>query len=209
MFHQFSASVSASVTPTIDGDQIFVMSSFGKLITIEPAKRKVLQTIDLLERFGAEQAKFGFAECVLADGQKVICTPGGPDASLVDLNKKTGQTIWQIKDLSQPTGYCSARLIRRGGQRIIVTMLEKALVAIDPDTGTVLRQHEYPQKYGVQPNTPLYEDGMPYICSGARAGGQMLTLADDGLSTTPKWTDKTLDCQMQGKSDLVRDSYFR
>ena len=193
-------------TPTIDGDRIFVMSSFGKLITIEPTKGQVLKTIDLLERFGAEQAKFGFAECVLVDGQKVICTPGGPDASLAALNKKTGQTIWQTKGLSQPTGYCSARLIRRGGRRIIVTMLEKALVAIDPDTGKLLWQHDYPQKYGVQPNTPLYEDGMLYICSGARAGGQMLTLADDGLSTTPKWADKTLDCQMHGL--VVVDGYI-
>ena len=26
----------------------------------------------------------------------------------------------------------------------------------------------------------------------------MLVLADDGLSVTPKWADKTLDCQMHG-----------
>jgi outer membrane protein assembly factor BamB len=158
----------------------------------------VLKSIDLLERFGAEQAKFGFAECVLVDGGKVICTPGGPDASLAALDKNTGETIWQTRGLSQPSGYCSARLIRRGSQRLVLTMLEKALVAIDPDTGKVLWQHEYPQRFGVQPNPPLYEDGMIYICSGANAGGQMLELADDGLSVTPKWADKTLDCQMHG-----------
>jgi len=185
-------------TPTIDGERIFVMSSFGKLIMIEPTEGKVLKSIDLLERFGAEQAKFGFAECVLVDGQKIICTPGGPDASLAALNKSTGETLWQTKGLSQPAGYCSARLIRHGSQRLVLTMLEKALVAIDPDTGKVLWQHEYPQRYGVQPNPPLYADGMVYICSGAKAGGEMLALADDGLSVKPKWTDKTLDCQMHG-----------
>ena len=185
-------------TPTIDGERIFVMSSFGKLVTIESTKGQVLKTVDLLERFGAEQAKFGFAECVLVDGRKVICTPGGPDASLAALNKNTGETIWQTKGLSQPAGYCSTRLISHGGRRIVVTMLEKALVAIEPDTGKVLWQHEYPQKYGVQPNPPLYEDGMIYICSGAGAGGQMLALSNDGLSVTPKWKDKMLDCQMHG-----------
>jgi outer membrane protein assembly factor BamB len=77
-------------TPTIDGNRIFVMSSFGKVVTIETKKGKVLRTVDLLERFGAEQAKFGFAECVLVDGRKLICTPGGPDASLAALNKNTG-----------------------------------------------------------------------------------------------------------------------
>ena len=193
-------------TATLDGDRIFVVSSFDKLITIDASKGQVLKTIDLLERFGAEQAKFGFAECVLVDGEKVICTPGGPDASLAALNRNTGETIWQTKGLSQPNGYCSARLIRHGPRRMIVTMLEKALVAIDPDSGKVLWQHEYPQRYGVQPNPPLYEDGMLYICSGAKAGGQMLQLADDGLSVMPGWTDKTLDCQMHGL--VVVDGYI-
>lgn len=106
--------MSASVTPTIDGERIFVLSSFGKLVTIEPTKGQVLKTVDLLERFGAEQAKFGFAECVLVDGRKVICTPGGPDASLAALNKNTGETIWQTKGLSQLAGYCSTRLFSHG-----------------------------------------------------------------------------------------------
>jgi len=185
-------------TATIDDNRIFVMSSFAKLVTLDPAKGQVLKSVNLLERFGAEQAKFGFAECVLVDGGKVICTPGGPDASLAALDKNTGETVWQTKGLSQSSGYCSARLIRRGSQRLVLTMLEKALVAIDPDTGKLLWLHEYPQRYSVQPNPPLYDDGMIYICSGAKAGGQMLALADDGLTVTAKWSDKTLDCQMHG-----------
>jgi len=185
-------------TATIDGDRIFVMSSFGRIVTVDAAGGQVVKSVDMLERFGAKQATFGFAECVLVDGGKIICTPGGPDASLAALDKSTGETIWQTKDLSQPSGYCSPRLIRRGSQRFVLTMLEQSLVAVDPDTGKVLWQHEYPQRYGVQPNPPLYQDGMIYICSGATAGGQMLELAGDGLSVTPKWTDKTLDCQLHG-----------
>jgi outer membrane protein assembly factor BamB len=178
--------------------RIFLMTGFGKLVMIEPAKGQVLRTIDLLERFGAAQAKFGFAECVLVDGQKVICTPGGPDASLAALDKNTGETIWQTKGLSQPSACCAARLIRHGGRRLVVTMVEQGVVGVDPDTGKVLWQREHLHGAGVQPNPPLYEDGMLYICSGMGAGGAMLALADDGLSVTPKWTDKTLDCQMHG-----------
>jgi len=131
-------------TPVIDGDRIFLMTGFGKLITFEAATGKVLKTIDLLEQFGAEQAKFGFAECVQVDAKNVICTPGGPDASLVALNKNTGETVWQTKGLSQPTAYCAARIINHGGKQLLVTMVEKALVAVDPDTGKVLWQYDYP-----------------------------------------------------------------
>ena len=43
-------------TPTIDGDRIFLMSGFAKLVVLNKADGKVLKTIDLLERFGAGQA---------------------------------------------------------------------------------------------------------------------------------------------------------
>jgi outer membrane protein assembly factor BamB len=193
-------------TPTIDTDRIFLMTAFGKLVMVEPTKGQVLKTIDLLERFGAGQAKFGFAECVLVDGQKVICTPGGPKTSLVAIDKNTGETIWQTKDFNQPTGYCSARLISHGGRQLVVTMVAQGLVVIDPNTGKVLCQYEHRNQSGVQPNPPLYEGGMIYICSGRGTGGAMLALSDDGLSITPKWTDKTLDCQMQGV--VVVDGYI-
>jgi outer membrane protein assembly factor BamB len=185
-------------TPTIDGDRIFLMTGFAKLVILDKAHGKILKTIDLLERFGAGQAKFGFAECVLIDGKKVICTPGGPDASLVALDRDTGATIWKTEGLSQPAGYCSARLIRHNGKQLIVTMLEKVVVGIDPDTGKVLWQYDFPNRFGVLPNPPLYADGMLYVVGGGGTGGTMLALADDATGVTEKWKDRTLDCQMQG-----------
>jgi len=185
-------------TPTIDGDRIFLMTGFAKLVVLNKADGKVLKTIDLLERFGAGQAKFGFGECVLVDGQKVICTPGGPDASLVALDRDTGATIWKTEGLSQPAGYCSARLLRHNGKKLIVTMLEKVVVGIDADTGKVLWQYDFPNRFGVLPNPPLYADGMLYVVGGGGTGGTLLELADDAMSVTETWKDRTLDCQMQG-----------
>lgn len=185
-------------TPTVDGDKIYVMSSFAKLYTIDSKKGQVLKSVDLLEMAGAKQARFGFAECVLVDGKKVICTPGGPDASLMALDKNTGKKIWQSKGLSQQSAYCSARLIRHGNRRLIVTLVEKGIVALDPETGNILWQHEQSNRFGVRPCPPLYADGRVYFCAGGGSGGVQLALADDGLSVMPKWTDKTLDPQMHG-----------
>jgi outer membrane protein assembly factor BamB len=168
------------------------------LVVLDKADGKVLKTVDLLERFGAEQARFGYAEGPLVDGRKVICTPGGKDASLVALDRDTGEVLWQTKGLSQPTGYCSARLVRHEGRSIVLTMLANSAVAVDAASGEVVWQHEYPHRAGVQPNPPLYDDGMVYICSGMGTGGAMLSLAQSDPTAEPKWTDKTLDCQMQG-----------
>ncbi len=185
-------------TPTVDGDRTFLKTGFAKLIVFDADDGRVLKSIDLLERFGAEQARFGFAESALIDGRRVICTPGGPDASLAALDRDTGEVLWQTKGLSQPTGYCSARLVQHSDRPLVLTMLANGVVAVDPAGGEVLWQHEYPHRAGVQPNPPLYHDGMVYVCSGMGTGGALLSLGETDPKAAPKWTDKTLDCQMQG-----------
>jgi outer membrane protein assembly factor BamB len=183
---------------SVSGNRIFVMSGFGKLYFFEREDGRLLKTIDLLEQSGAGQAKFGFAECVLVDGRKVICTPGGPDATLMAIDKDSGQIIWKTKGLSQQSAYCSARLINQGDRRLVITLVEKGIVAVDPDDGEVLWQHEQPNRFGVRSSPPLYADGMIYFCAGGGTGGTQLALAQDGMSVTPTWTDKTLDPQMHG-----------
>ncbi len=185
-------------TPTVDGDRVYLLTGFAKLVTFDAAKGQVLKTIDLVEQFKPKQAQFGFADSVLVDGRKLICTPGGPDASVVALDKNTGETLWQTKGLSQTTGYCSARIIRQGDRRLVLTMLGAGVVAVDDETGEVVWQHEYPHRAGVQPNPPLYADRMVFVSSGMGTGGAMFSLAENAPTAAPVWAEKTLDCQMQG-----------
>jgi len=185
-------------TPTVDGDRVFVMTGFTKLVILDAKKGSVFKTVDLMEKFGSKPAQFGFAESVLVDGQNVICTPGGPDASLVALDRDSGAVLWQTKGLSQETGYCSARIVQHGGRRLVLTMLATGVVAVDAGTGEVVWQHEYLHRARVQPNPPLYADGTVYVSSGMGLGSAMFSLAEIDPGAEPKWTDKTLDCQMQG-----------
>ena len=193
-----AATAGTRATPTIDGDRIFLMTGFGKLVIFDTAKGQVLKTIDLVEQFKPKQAQFGFAEAVLVDGQKVICAPGGPNASLVALDRNTGNILWQTKNLSQPTGYCAARLIRHNGRSLVLTMLANSVVALDAGTGEVVWQHTNRHGAGVQPNPPLYADGQVFVSSGMGAGASMYALEGNDPNAAPKWAEKALDCQMQG-----------
>jgi len=200
------AAAGTRATPTIDGDRAYLVTGLGKFVTFDTIKGQVLKTVDLLDRFKAGQAKFGFAESVLIDGQKIICTVGGTDSSLVAFDKNTGEVVWQTKGLSQAAGCCSPRLINYNGRQLILTMLAQGVVALDSGTGEVVWQHEYPHRAGVQPNPPLYDDGMVFVSSGMGAGGAMLSMAESSPSATPKWAEKTLDCQMQGT--VLLDGYI-
>jgi outer membrane protein assembly factor BamB len=200
------AAAGTRATPTIDGDRAYLVTGPGKFITFDLVKGQVLKTVDLLEQFNAKQAQFGFAEAVLLDGKKAICTVGGTDASLVAFDKNTGEVLWQTQGLSQAPGCCSPRIVNRNGRQLILTMLAKGVVAVDPGTGEVVWQHEYPQRAGVQPNPPLYDDSLLFVSSGMGAGGALLSLAESSPTAAPRWADKTLDCQMQGT--VLIDGYI-
>ena len=189
-------------TAAIDGDRAYVINGFGVLVMIDLAAKEVVRTVDLVMQFNGAKAQFGFAECALVAGDKVVCTPGGPDASLVALDKKTSRTVWKTQGLSEPSNYCSARLIMHGGKEMILTAVGKSTVGVDSATGKVLWVYDNLSGDGrmspTQANPPLYADGMVFACAGMRAGGTMIELTEDASGATPKWTDKTLDCQIHG-----------
>lgn len=84
-----------SATPTVDGDRIYVMGLAGNMVCLQASDGKVLWQRSVVTDFGGKNPMWNFRESPLIDGDKVICTPGGPEATMVALNKMTGETIWK------------------------------------------------------------------------------------------------------------------
>ena len=193
-------------TPTIDGDRVYLLSGPGVLSCLSAKDGAPVWQVNIMERFGGKVVDWVQAESLLVDGDRVYCTPGGPDASVVALNKMTGETIWTSKGLSDASAYCSPNIIDHNGRRILVTMTAKLVVGIDPASGAVLWTHEHETDYDIHAVTPVYEKGMLYYTAGYKSGGGMLELAADGASITPKWRDENLDCQHHGV--VLQDGYI-
>ncbi len=187
-------------TPTIHQGRIYVMSGRGRLVCLDAKTGNEKWAVDTVAKLGGKILKFGIAESILIDGNNAICTPGGTNASLVAVDKMTGKTVWQTKGLSYESAYCSPILIKRGATRLIVTMTQKAVVAVDAETGDVLWQRPYTTKYGVHALTPVYQadKGYLYFGSSSGGGGGMLKLAEDGKTMSPGWYDKDLTCHHGG-----------
>lgn len=185
-------------TPTLDGNRLYMLSGLG-VVSCHTVPDGLLQwQVNVFEVFGGKNITWSLAESVLIDGDKVICTPGGPDASVVALNKMTGATLWTSKGLSDAASYCSPDIVEHNGRRIVVTETAKLVVGIDPETGEVLWTHEHPTAYDIHEVTPILGDGLLYYTGGYKSGGGALKLADDGSSITPAWSDSALDCQHHG-----------
>lgn len=185
-------------TPAIDGDRLYIESSIGVVYCLALPEGNILWQKDLLGTFGGPMHEWNFSESVLVDGDRVICIPGGPDASVVALNKMTGETLWTSKGLSDGASYCSPKIIEHNGRRIIVTMTLKLVVGLDAESGQVLWTHTHETKYDVHAAMPVYADGILYFSAGYGSGGGALALSSDGAAAKLIWSEPELDCQHHG-----------
>ncbi|MCP4643623.1 MAG: PQQ-binding-like beta-propeller repeat protein, partial [bacterium] len=184
--------------PTIDGDRVYLISGLGVVTAFQRPDCGIAGQVDVMQRFGGQKISWTLAESLLIDGNNVICTPGGPDASVVALDKMTGDTVWTSKGLSEPSAYCSPDLFEVGGRRLIVTMTAKSVVGLDAGTGAVLWTHPHETDYDIHAVTPVLGGDMLYYTGGYKSGGGMLKLSADGSSVAPQWKDLALDCQHHG-----------
>lgn len=185
-------------TPTIDGDRLYLMSGQGRIACHRVATGEHIWHIDTLDKFKGKNITWGIAESPLIDGEKVICTPGGQDATVVALNKMTGETIWTTKGLSQLSAYCSPVLVERGATRLILTLVEKAAIGVDAGTGKVYWIIPHEVSYDIQAVSPVYQDGLMYVTNGYHHGSFGYALSPDGTSATEKWSEKSLDVHHGG-----------
>jgi outer membrane protein assembly factor BamB len=194
-------------TPTVDGDTLYVMQSMGKLYSFDAKSGKQNWMVNLPERFpGSKTPYFGFSESVLIDGDNLICTPGGTDATVVALNKKTGETVWQSKGISENASYCSVRVFEHGGKRQLITMTGKSMIGLDPQTGGLLWRYDYPAEYDIHAVSPVFNGNNIYVSDGYGQGGTMVSLNDDGKGVTMRWKEETMDVHHGGLVHL--DGYI-
>jgi len=185
-------------TPTIEGDRVYLFSGLGVVYCLDVSKGEIVWEVDALKRFHAKNSRWNIAESLLLDGDRVICTPGGPDALLAALDKTNGETVWTTKGLIDQESYCSPAIVVHNGRRILLTETGKHVVGINPDTGELLWRHIHFTAYDIHAVTPIYSEGLVYFTGGYASGGGALELSPDGASVTLKWKDTNLDCQHHG-----------
>lgn len=90
-------------TPTVDGDRLYVLGLGGALACLQASDGKIIWQHSLTRDFGGKPPTWSYRESPLVDGNKLICTPGGDDATIVALDKLTGKLIWKCK-VPAPSG---------------------------------------------------------------------------------------------------------
>ncbi len=195
-------------TPIIYGDRGYILNGLGKLFCFETKTGNISWQKDMLKEYNSPNIHFGMNENLLIDGDKIFCTPGGPDTNIVALNRKTGDLIWASKGTGEISAYCSPLLIEVGGTKFLINMTFKSLVSVNTNNGEVAWTKALDgEENGVHAQTPHYRDGFLFVQNGFEVGCFMLKISSDGYSYEDVWENKILD-ETNGHAVVIGDNIY-
>lgn len=172
----------ARSTPTVEGDTLYALGSDGDLACLEAGTGKVKWKKSLRSDFGGKPGAWAYAESPLVDGNTLVCTPGGSQATLLALDKKTGAVVWKCAlPEADEAAYSSAIVVQSGGVKQYVQLLQKGLVGVDAKTGKFLWRYNKPVSvFGANIPTPVAGDDTIYVGSAGTGGGAVKIASKDG-----------------------------
>ena len=169
-------------TPTVDGDFLYALGAAGDLVCLKAADGKEVWHKNLPKDFGGHfMRRWGYCESPLVDGDRLVCTPGGKEATVVALDKKTGSLLWKAPlPEGDGAGYSSPIVVEAAGHRQYVDFLEKGLAGIDAASGKLLWRSRKGANGVANCATPVFADGLVFAASAYGGGGAQVRLVADG-----------------------------
>jgi outer membrane protein assembly factor BamB len=183
----------ARSTPTVDGDKVYVLGSDGDLACLERDSGKAVWAKNLRKGFGGVPGAWAYAESVLIDGETLVCTPGGKQATLVSLRKNDGETIWKCAvPEGDAAGYSSAIVATVGGMRQYVQFVANGVVGVDAKTGKFLWRYAKTKDQAANIPTPVFHDGSVFTSTSRNGSGlNRITVSDGAVSIEQVYYNRT------------------
>jgi outer membrane protein assembly factor BamB len=175
----------ARSTATVDGELLYALGSDGDLVCLETAKGALRWRKSLRNEFAGKPGAWAYAESPLVDGDVLVCTPGGAEATIVALDKKTGEVVWKS---AVPEGdaaaYASVIVVEAEGLKQYVQFLGKGIVGINAKDGKFLwRYDKTAQGSPANIPTPVADQAQVYSGTGRGGGGLIKLHCNDGRVT--------------------------
>ncbi|MDF1841277.1 MAG: PQQ-like beta-propeller repeat protein [Rubripirellula sp.] len=175
-------------TPTVDGDQVFVLNQHSDLACLNVANGKEVWSVNLEKDFGGKMMSgWRYSESPLVDGNRVIATPGGKQGTVVALDRENGEKIWQTGDWTDTAGYSSVIIATIHGTRQYIQLTGRSVAGFDPETGNVLWRADREGKTAVI-TTPVIKDDIVFVTSSYGVGCNAFQISKDGDT----WTTEEL-----------------
>ncbi len=187
---------STRATPTIDGDRVYDESALGQVTCYDVKTGRKIWSRNIIKDYGAEIPRWFLGESVIVDGDRLICTPGGPKASALALDKMTGKTVWEAASTGHLAGYATPYFFDFEGTRILAVQTDRTVEGLNPETGKTLFSFPWENFRTTNVTMPVYRNGHLFMTSGYDHGSKLyrLTKEPDGkIKVEEIWYEKRFD----------------
>jgi outer membrane protein assembly factor BamB len=187
-------------TPATDGERLYVVNRNLMVTCLETKTGKPVWQRNAAADFAARppQPSEFFNASPLLDGNQLYLVAGGAEATLVALNKETGETIW--KTPGGPVGYASPIVYGTGETRQVVVFNAEGLVGFSAKDGRRLWTQPHITQYNQNSSTPLVVGQRIFITSAWNVGGALVDVA--GNQPTVVWDSKELQSRFSSPVGL-------
>ena len=174
-------------TPTVAGNQVYVIGAGGMLRCLDTATGAVVWQIDTVADYDTTVPVYGISNAPLVDGPRLIALVGGePDALVVAFDTMTGDEIWRALPATSEMGYSQPVIVEAGGARQLIVWHARALTSLNPETGDVYWEQEWAIGAGMAIATPV-RSGPYLLVSQFFNGSMMMALNPDYPDARMLW----------------------
>lgn len=178
-------------TPTISDGMVYAVGTDGDVVAVDAATGRERWRRHFVRDFGGRMmSQWKFAESPLVDGDRVIVTPGGDDAIMVALDKRTGRDIWRAKMGTFPSrgpngaGYSSVVISNGGGVKQYIQLTGKGVISVRASDGWFMWGYGRVANDIANISTPIVDGDYVFASTGYSTGAALLEISADGDRTT-------------------------
>ena len=202
-------------TPLVDDNRVYAQSCRGELQCLNVTDGKMIWHTHFAKDFGAifigEKGKaegasrHGNTGSPLVDGDHLIAEVGGPGASLVCFDKKTGAVIWKTE--SDVPGYAAPIVATVAGTKQVIAFMADGVMGVARSDGKFLWRVPVKTAFARHVTTPVVVDDTVMVASQT-AGllGVKLTAEGDSIKAETAWTTK--DASINFSSPVTVGQYL-
>jgi outer membrane protein assembly factor BamB len=177
-------------TPTVDDGMVYALGTEGDLIAVDANTGQERWRRSFVRDFGGRMMSgWKYAESPLVDGDRVVVTPGGRDAIIVALNKKTGQDIWRAKMGSfqsrgpEGAGYSGIVISNGGGVKQYIQLTGRGVISVRASDGWFMWGYGRVANDVANISTPIVSGDHVFASTGYGTGAALLKINRDGDRT--------------------------
>lgn len=176
--------------PAVTDQYVVTLGPKCHVNCLDPTTGERRWTIDLVGQFGATVPPWYAGQCPLIDSGRVILAPAGPDALLIAVDCKTGQTVWKSPNpRAWKMTHVSVTPMEVAGRRMYVYCGSGGVAGVAADDGSLLWDTaDWKISIATVPSPVVLPGGKVFFSGGYNAGAAMMEVQKEG----DKFVVKTL-----------------